>query len=300
MNDHVPLRGVHVPLVTPYDTQGNVDSDALQKLANHVIDQGVAGIVALATTGEAHLLDEGERTLLIGECAQVCAERGVQLIVGAGSNDTRETIEAVQGLQRFHNVSAALCVVPYYVRPSQAGIVSHFKTVAAESPVPIVLYNIPYRTGVLLEPDGLLELATTPNVAGVKHAVGSIDAATLRILKEAPNDFSILGGDDPYLFPLTLLGAVGAIAASAHVCTGRFVDMIECGLVGKVDEGRTHHEALLPVVEACFAEPSPAVFKAVLHAQGLLRSPDVRSPLAPATTHATARALEAIDSAAET
>lgn len=291
------LRGVYVPLVTPYDADGSVAVDAVEGLANRVIDKGVAGIVALATTGETALLDQEERDRLIEATASVCADRGVQLIVGAGSNNTRETVEAVTALQRFQGVTAALCVVPYYLRPSQAGIVSHFKTIAEESPVPLILYNIPYRTGVLLEPDGLLELAHTANVMGVKHAVGSIDAGTLRVLAEAPPEFAILGGDDLYLFPLTLLGAAGAIAASAHVCTERFVNMIECGLAGKVEEGRRHHEALLPVVTACFAEPSPAIFKSVLHAQGLIPSSAVRGPLAGASPEAMARALDAIASA---
>ncbi len=160
-----------------------------------------------------------------------------------------------------------------------------------------MLYNIPYRTGVLLEPDSLLQLAGMPEVIGVKHAVGSIDGPTLRILVEKPEGFSILGGDDPYLFPMTLLGATGAIAASAHVCTERFVAMVECGLAGKVEEGRTHHEALLAVVEACFAEPSPAIFKAVLHEQGVIPTADVRLPLVAASEKARGRAVLAIEAA---
>lgn len=297
MADSPSLQGVYVPLVTPYDAEGAVDTAAAERVANHVIDQGVAGIVALATTGEMGLLDNDEKSQLVEVLTELCARRGVKLIVGAGTNNTRETVKAVHSLDRFQDVTAALCVVPYYLRPSQAGIVSHFKTVAAESPVPIILYNIPYRTGILLEPDGLLGLANTPNVVGVKHAVGGIDAGTLRVLAESPPDFAILGGDDLYLFPLTLLGAAGAIAASAHVCTRRFVEMIDCGIAGKVEDGRMHHEALLPVVTACFSEPSPAVFKAVLHAQGLLPTPSVRSPLADATPAGTTRALEVIASA---
>lgn len=185
----------------------------------------------------------------------------------------------------------------YYLRPSQDGIIAHFKAVAAASPVPIVLYNIPYRTGVLLDPDSLLELADTSNLVGVKHAVGAIDAGTLRVLAEAPPDFAVLGGDDMYLFPMAVLGASGAIAASAHVCTARFVEMIECGVVGKVDEGRRHHEELLSVVTACFAEPSPAVFKAVLHAHGLIPTPIVRPPLTNASANALRLALDAVAAA---
>ena len=113
----------------------------------------------------------------------------------------------------------------------------------------------------------------------MKQAVGALDADTLEILAGAPRDFSVLGGDDPFLFPTVLMGGAGAICAAAHVCTERFVAMIECGLAGKVDDGRAHAEALLPVVQACFAEPNPSVFKGVLHAQGRIPTPDVRLPL---------------------
>jgi len=187
--------------------------------------------------------------------------------------------------------------VPYYVRPSQQGIVEHVRAAAAASPVPVVIYNIPLRTGRVLEVPGMLELASDPNVIGVKQAVDGIDLATLEILAQAPSDFAVLGGDDPYLLPTVLLGGAGAICASAHVCTDRFVAMIECGLAGKVDEGRTHHEALLPVVKACFAEPNPAVFKAVLHAQGRIPTPDLRLPLLPASDAARDAALAAVDAA---
>jgi 4-hydroxy-tetrahydrodipicolinate synthase len=291
------LNGVYVPLITPYLEDGSVAFDSVEGLTCHFLDKGVTGIVALATTSETSLLDRSEKTRLVDVCARVCSDQGAQLIIGAGTNDTKATIRAVERLADVPGVTAALCVVPYYLRPSQGGIIEHFKAVAAASPVPIILYNIPYRTGVLLEPDSLLEIAVTPNVIGVKHAVGAIDAGTLRILAESPPDFAVLGGDDMYLFPMALLGAFGAIAASAHVCTPRFVEMIECGVLGKVDEGRRHHEELLPVVTSCFAEPSPAVFKAVLHAQGLIPTPTVRSPLANASANALRHALDAVAAA---
>lgn len=190
-------------------------------------------------------------------------------------------------------MTASLAVVPYYVRPSEAAIVAHFRAVAARSPVPLVVYNIPYRTGRGLGAESLLELAATENVAGVKQAVGGIDADTLTVLARAPRGFALLGGDDAYLFPLTLMGAPGAIAASAHLCTRRFVSMIEHGLAGEVAAGRAHAEALLPLVGALFAEPSPAVIKALLHAEGRIATPDVRMPLSNASRAAVERALAA-------
>jgi len=297
MGSPVSLRGVYVPLVTPYTADGAVALDAIEGLAHQYLDAGAAGLVPLGTTGESPALDADEQREVIGVCARVSTERGTQMIVGAGTNSTRTTIAAVRRLADVSAATAALVVVPYYVRPSQAGIVAHFSEVAQASPVPIVVYNIPYRTGRALEADGLLELARTPNVVGLKQAVGSLDAATLRVLAESPDDFHVLGGEDPYLFPTALLGGSGAICASAHLCTERFVAMIECGLAGKVDEGRAHHETLAPVVAAGFAEPNPCVFKAVLHAQGKIPTPDLRLPMTPASPAALDRALAAVEAA---
>jgi len=289
------LRGVFVPLITPYASDGSVALDALEGLAHSMLDAGAAGLVPLGTTGEVPLLEADEKRAIVDVCARVAAELDAQLIVGAGTNSTRATVDAVRALSSVPGATAALCVVPYYVRPSQAGIVAHFAEVAAASPVPLVVYNIPPRTGRLLEPDGLLELARTPNICGVKQSIGALDDGTLRVLAEAPEEFAILSGDDALMFPLVLLGAAGAICASAHVCTERFVAMIECGLAGKVDEGRAHHDALLPVVAACFAEPNPAVFKGVLHSQGLIPTPDVRLPMTSASAPSVERALAAIE-----
>jgi 4-hydroxy-tetrahydrodipicolinate synthase len=291
------LQGVYVPLVTPFAPDGSVATSAVEGLCEEYLDAGCAGIVALGTTGESSALDPGEQQAVVDACARVCAARGAQLVVGAGTNSTSKTVAAVRALRGTPGLVASLVVVPYYVRPSEAGVVAHFEAVAAESPAPVVVYNIPVRTGRNLGPTGLLHLANNPNVAGVKQAVGAIDTDTLEILASAPRDFSVLGGDDPFLFPTVLMGGAGAICASAHVCTERFVAMIECGLAGKVDDGRAHAEALLPVVQACFAEPNPSVFKGVLHAQGRIPTPSVRLPLVDASGAAVDAALAAVAAA---
>jgi 4-hydroxy-tetrahydrodipicolinate synthase len=224
----------------------------------------------------------------------VCGDRGAQLIVGAGTNDTRTTIARHEQLAEVPGIVASLAVVPYYVRPSEAGIVAHFTEVAERSPVPLVIYNVPYRTGRGLGAASLLELAAHPNVVGVKQAVGGIDADTLRVLAEAPPSFAVLGGDDAYLLPTVLMGGAGAIAAAAHVRTSDFVRMIDDGLAGRVADARARAEALLPVALALFAEPNPAVIKGVLHAQGRLPTPDVRMPLTNASKSAVDDALAAI------
>jgi 4-hydroxy-tetrahydrodipicolinate synthase len=285
------LRGVYVPLVTPFDERGDVDLDALERLTADVLSAGAAGVVTLATTGEPTSLDDAERDAVVAACSRVCADRGAGLIVGAGTNDTRTTLARHEVLAAVPGVIASLAVVPYYVRPTEAAIVAHFQLVAARSPVPMVTYNVPYRTGQGLSAASLLELAATDNIAGVKQAVGGIDADTLTVLAQAPEGFAVLGGDDPYLYPLTLMGAHGAIAASANLCTQRFVTMIEHGLAGEVAPGRAHAEALLPLVRALFAEPSPAVIKALLHAEGRIPTADVRMPLSNASARAMKQAL---------
>ena len=294
MATSLTLRGVYVPLITPFDERDRVHLGSLQSLAAHYLDAGVTGLVALATTGEATSLDDAERAAVVRAVAEVCADRDAELLVGAGTNDTRTTLARHAALAHVPAASASLAVVPYYVRPSETAIVAHFQTVAARAPVPVVLYNIPYRTGRGLGAEALCELAATDNVAGVKQAVGAIDSDTLAVLaRTRPEQLAVLGGDDPFLFPLTLMGATGAITASAHLCTERFVAMIEAGLDGLVVEGRSHAEALLPLIHALFAEPSPAVLKAVLHADGRIPTSHVRMPLAEASAASVHTALAA-------
>jgi 4-hydroxy-tetrahydrodipicolinate synthase len=297
MADDHTLRGVHIPLITPGLADGSVDLESLERIAHQYLDAGAAGLVPLGTTGESAALDGAEKQSVIDLCARICTDRDAKLIVGVGTNSTRSTIAGVQSLAAVPGVTAALVVVPYYVRPGEAGVVEHFRAVAAASPVPIVLYNIPVRTGQALGAKSVLEIAALPNVIGMKQATAGLDVDTLAILAGMPDGFAVLGGEDPFLFPLVLMGGHGAICASAHVLTERFIAMIECGLAQKVDDGRGHAEALLPVVRACFAEPNPSVFKGVLHAQGRISSPTVRLPLVDASAGAVQAALAAIDAA---
>lgn len=284
-----------VPVITPFDENGSVDEEALERHADDILAAGAAGIVAVATTGEATALDDDERSTVISICARVCAARDAVLIVGAGTYNTRETIARHEALADVAGVRASLAVVPYYVRPSEAAIVAHFQAVAERSPVPLIVYNIPYRTARGLGSAALLELAATDNVVGVKQAVGGIDADTLQVLADAPASFSVLGGDDVFLLPLILMGGAGAIAASANVATDHYAAMVDAGLAGDVGDGRRVAEALLPLTVALFAEPSPAVIKTVLHAKGEIPTPHVRMPLSDASPAAREQALAALD-----
>jgi 4-hydroxy-tetrahydrodipicolinate synthase len=287
-----------VPVITPFDENDRVDEEALERHADDILAAGAAGIVAVATTGEATALEDDERSAVISICARVCAARDAVLIVGAGTYNTRETIARHEALADVAGVRASLAVVPYYVRPSEEAIIAHFRAVAERSPVPLIVYNIPYRTGRGLGSAALLELAATDNVVGVKQAVGGIDADTLQVLADAPASFSVLGGDDAFLLPLVLMGGAGAIAASANVATDLFAAMIVAGLAGEAGGGRRAAEALLPLTIALFAEPSPAVIKAVLHAKGKIPTPHVRMPLCEASPTAREQALAALDALA--
>ena len=297
MGSDLQLRGVYVPLITPFASDGSVALDAVTLLCHEYLDAGATGIVALGTTGESSALTAEEKQSVIDACAMVCRERTAQLIVGAGTNNTATTVAGVQDLAGTPALAATLIVVPYYVRPSEPGIVAHFRAVADASPVPVVLYNVGFRTGRQLSAAGVLEAAHHPNIVGIKQAAAGLDLDTLELLAGAPDDFAVLGGEDAFLFPLVLMGGAGAICASAHVCTERFVAMIECGLAGKVDDGRAHAEALLPVVQSLFVEPNPAIFKGVLHAQGRIPTPDVRLPLVNASDAAVAASLAAVNAA---
>ena len=294
MSDALALRGVYLPLITPFAADGSVAVDAITSLCHEYLDAGATGIVPLGTTGESPALTAEEKRAVVDTCSAVCVARGAQLIVGAGTNSTATTIASVTGLAGTPGLSAVLIVVPYYVRPSEAGIVAHFRAVADASPVPVVMYNVAFRTGRNLSAASVLEAAAHPNIVGIKQAAVGLDLDTLELLRGAPDDFAVLGGEDPFLYPVMLMGGAGAICASAHVLTSQFVSMIECGLAGKVDEGRAHAEALLPVVQACFAEPNPAVFKGVLHAQGRIPTADVRMPLTNASADAIDTALAAV------
>src|SRR5215468_12736154 len=276
------LHGVLVPLITPFAADGQVAAGALETLASGVLDAGATGIVALGTTGEAATLDAAEKRAVIEVCAEVCGQRGAVLVVGAGSSDTRASAAALAGLARWPQITGALVPVPYYTRPGEAGVVAHFTRLAAESPVPLVVYHIPYRTAQPLSAAALREVGRLPNVAGVKLATGGLGPEAVELLGDCPPDFAVLAGDDLYLSPLLALGAAGGILASAHLATQQFAQLAAAWAQGDVVAARRWGHSLAPVSAAAFAEPNPVVIKGALHALGRIPTPHVRLPLLPA------------------
>ena len=246
--------------------------------------------MALGTTAEHATLSEAERTLVLQICARVCLERGAPLIAGAGGNDTARSTAAVAALRNYPEVYAALTVVPYYSRPGEAGVIEHVRTLACSGPVPLVIYNIPYRTGQVLSWSAIARLAALPGVAGIKHAAGAVDRDTMLMMAARPAGFRVLAGDDLYASPLLALGADGAILASAHVRTAEFARLVSLWRDGRAAEARTLGHRLAPLSAALFAEPNPAVIKAMLYRSGEIPSPSVRLPLLPASEPAAAEA----------
>lgn len=280
------LTGIYVPLITPFTASGSVALDVVEKLAHHVLDEGATGLVALGTTAEAASLSSEERLQVISVCARVSSDRGTPLIVGASPSSLSEIPDMA---------AAALVTVPSFVRPGERGVVAHFQAVAAASPVPLVIYHIPYRTGQVLSAASLMELAAHPRIIGVKYATGGIDQDAVDLLGAAPSDFAVLGGDDVFISPLLALGASGGILASAHLRTRDFADLVEAWAGADVERARSLGHRLAPLSSALFAEPNPTVVKGVLHAQGLIPTASVRLPLLAAQPAAVEQTVELLD-----
>ncbi|GAA4606026.1 4-hydroxy-tetrahydrodipicolinate synthase [Actinoallomurus liliacearum] len=283
------LHGIHVPLVTPFGPDGALDVPSLEGLAHHVLTEGAAGLVVLATTGEAALLTADERRTVIATCRKISEEYGAPLTVGVGTIGTEESVR--QAIDRAVDADLLLAVVPYYLRPTDEGVLEHFAAIGAAAGVPLIVYNIPYRTGKTLRVETLLELLATEHVAGIKHCPGAIDADTLTLLAEGRG---VLGGDDAFLYPMLQLGAAGGITASANVAPAAFAALADAVRDGDAARARDLHDALLPLVNALFAEPSPTVIKAVLAERGLIADATVRSPLRPPCSEVVIRALDAL------
>jgi len=287
------LCGVWVPIVTPFSSEGALDTTGLRQLADHILAEGATGLVALGTTGEPATLSGAERVEVVGICSSASDQAGAPLIVGAGTNSTAGTIHEINRLSAAGNAAAALVVVPYYTRPSEQAVVEHFHVVADASPIPIVIYNIPYRTGRGLGVEALLEAGSHPNVIGLKQSVGSLDHDTLELLRRRSDGFHIMAGDDAFITPTVLMGGSGAIAAAAHFCTPLFVSMVDAAANGNVRRAESIAARLLPVVDAGFAEPSPAVWKAALHHRQEIMSNFVRRPMTEASPGSVTVLIEA-------
>lgn len=265
-------------MITPFDANGALDLDGAAKLASWLVDQGNEGLVVAGTTGESPTLTHDEQIELI---RTVCAAVSVPVLAGAGSNDTRAAIELTE---RAAEAGAAgiLSVTPYYNRPSQAGLAAHFRAVAAATDLPVVLYDIPVRTGRKIDTATMLELAhDVPNIVGVKDAAGN-PAETASLLAQAPEGFEVYSGDDALTLPLLAIGAVGVIGVATHWVAREMRDMIDAFEAGDVRRAREINAKLLPsyAFETGDRNPNPIPTKAMMKVLGLPGG-DCRPPMGP-------------------
>ena len=271
------FRGVYVPNVTPFK-DGEVDAEGLKRLIDYLIDGGATGLVPCGTTGESATLSLEEHHHIIELTIRHVAGR-VPVIAGAGSNDTKVTVDLVKAAEQA-GADALLLVAPYYNRPTQSGIIAHFKKAAEATRLPIILYNIPKRTGVNMDPPTIIELSQVPNIVGLKEASGDPDQIMEVIA--GTEQFSVLSGDDHLLFPICCLGGSGGITASAHILPSEFRKIVELVSAGKIEEAREIHYRLLPLIRAVFFESNPAPLKAALRMIGV-EVGDPRLPIMPAS-----------------
>ncbi|MGK6352912.1 4-hydroxy-tetrahydrodipicolinate synthase [Parapedobacter sp. DT-150] len=275
------LYGAGVALVTPFHSDGTIDYAGLEKLIEHQISGGMNYLVSLGTTGETATLREAERKAVWKFTADKVAKR-VPLVAGIGGN---HTAEAVRQLQAFdtEGYTAILSVSPYYNKPSQEGIYQHYKAVAAASPLPVILYNVPGRTGSNINPETTVRLAKdVDNIIATKEASGSFDQFS-KIMRDKPNDFLLISGDDPATLPMMALGAVGIISVVGNAFPSEVATLTRLCLENNYEEARKIHSTLIRLTELCFAEGNPTGVKAFLSLLGICGSA-VRLPLVEASS----------------
>lgn len=283
------FSGIWVPLVTPFH-QGAVDHAALRRLTRHCATQGVQGLAPLGTTGEPNMLDAGEQSAVLDTVLE--SAQGLPVMAGLAGVHGGELLQRLRVLNT-RPLAGVMVPAPYYVRPSQQGIVDHFTRLADASHAPIVLYDIPYRTGITIELDSLLTLAGHPNIRAIKDCGGSPDKTQALI---ADGRLAVLTGEDALVFNHLCMGGPGAIAASAQVRPDLFVAMHRAIQAQRLDEARALFHALAPLVRTLFDEPNPGGVKAALHHQGLIHH-ELRAPMTTvsATTQAcVAKQLQAL------
>jgi 4-hydroxy-tetrahydrodipicolinate synthase len=253
--------------VTPFTKSGDLDEQAVRRLGRRQIDAGIHFLVPCGTTGENPTLTLAERIRIVEILAD---ESGGQtpVLAGAGGYDTRNIIRLADEMRKA-GANGLLSVTPYYNKPTQEGLFQHFKAIAESTPLPLVVYNVPGRTGVNVEPRTLLRLAGVPNIVGVKEASGNITQMA-EICATVPDDFIVLSGDDAITLPLMALGGRGIISVVSNEIPAEMVRMVEAAERGDFEAARAVHTRILPLMQVNFVESNPVPVKAAMHAMGLV------------------------------
>jgi 4-hydroxy-tetrahydrodipicolinate synthase len=275
-----PIRGALTALVTPFAADGSVDLAAFRRLVAWQVLAGIDGLVPVGTTGEAPTLNAAERDALIEATVEGAAGHGIPVVAGTGTNDTRASIDATRRAAAL-GADAALVVAPYYNRPDQRMLDAHFRAVADEGGLPVVVYNVPSRTGTNVEADTFLGLAEHPRVVAVKEASGNLEQIAV-ICRDRPRDVSVLAGDDAAALAVFAMGGDGVVSVASNEIPSQVAALCAAALRGDWPAARALHEQWLPLFRANFqGGPNPVPAKAVLEAMGLLDRDDPRAPLLP-------------------
>lgn len=270
------IEGVLPALITPFTKDNKIDSEGLEQNIEFLIENGVSGIVPCGTTGESATLSIKEHERVI-EIAVECSK--VPVVAGTGSNNTTEALE-LTGFAKDAGAAAALLITPYYNKPNDRGMLAHFKKIANGVDIPIILYNVPSRTGINLKPELVAELAKESNIIGIKEASGNLGQITQIIEMTQDEDFVVLSGDDALTLPIMALGGRGVISVVANVAPKLTVSMVEAFRNGDMEEAKKLNLALAPLIRAIFLETNPIPIKKAVELIGLPAG-DLRLPLAP-------------------
>ncbi len=270
------IEGVLPAIITPFTRENKVDKDGLRQNIEFLIEGGVSGIVPCGTTGEAATLSIQEHEKVIEYAVEFSS---VPVVAGTGSNNTTEALELTK-FAHDAGADAALLITPYYNKPNDAGMLKHFKTVAEAVDIPIIIYNVPSRTGINLKPEITAELAKISNIRGIKEASGSLDQITRIIELTKGEDFTVLSGDDGLTLPILSIGGAGVISVVANVAPKLMVSMVETFRNGDTGRAQELHLALAPLIRAMFLETNPIPVKKAVELIGLPAG-NLRLPLAP-------------------
>ncbi|PLX14427.1 MAG: 4-hydroxy-tetrahydrodipicolinate synthase [Marinilabiliales bacterium] len=272
------IQGTGAAIVTPFSKSGEIDKKSLEKLIDHLIDNGTDFIVSLGTTSEAVTLNKVEKVLVMKLVKEYVAGR-VPVVMGMGGNNTAAVCEEISSTD-FDGVEAILSVAPYYNKPNQRGIYAHFAEIAKISPVPIILYNVPGRTASNISAETCIKLAKDfEKVVAVKEASGDMDQV-MEIIKNRPDGFSVLSGDDALTYPIMTLGGNGVISVVAMAFPKEFSEMVNLCLKGDYEKAKQIHYSLTEIISLLFADGNPAGIKASLQIMGLLEN-NMRLPMVP-------------------
>src|SRR3954452_13339248 len=271
--------GVGTALVTPFTASGDLDERAVRSLGRRQIDAGIHFLVPCGTTGENPTLSDAERVRIV-EILVDEAKGRVPVLAGAGGYDTREVIH-LAGLMKKAGAEGLLSVTPYYNKPTQEGLYLHYRAIADSTDLPIIVYNVPGRAGVNVEPATLARLSAIPNIIGVKEASGSI-SQMIDVCKLLPADFIILSGDDALTLPLMAIGGRGVISVASHEIPADMVEMVGAAARGDFAAARRVHNRILPLMQINFVEANPVPIKSAMAMMGLLEE-SYRLPMCPPT-----------------